>query len=668
MTKCHPGGAVGVLCLLLGVAGPAAARPDDAFTAHQEPQGQETQESTFSPLKGLSIEQLMEIDVTSVSRRSEPVSRAAAAITVLTADDIRRSGANNLPDVLRLATSLEVAQSNGNTWAISSRGFNTTTANKLLVLIDGRSIYTPLYSGVFWDAQDVMLEDIDRIEIIRGPGAALWGANAVNGVINVITRSSRDTQGALVTAGGGTGQEEAFTSLRQGGKLGMGTTWRAYGKYSARDSLDLANGESARDPLRRGQAGFRLDHTVALTEGGDKPAAGSSEFTLQGDAYHGLAGQTVVVRADTILDGANLLGRWSRSYSAGSSSDLQVYYDFTHRDIPEWFEEHRHTLDIDYQHRRTIGTGQEVVWGAGYRVTHDEVGNSAGVAFLPDSVTENLFSAFAQDEIALRPHLRLTVGTKLEHNHWTGFEVQPSVRFAWTPDDRRTLWGAVSRAVRTPTRYDEDIVFYTAAGTPLLTGSNGFEAESMIAYELGYRNQLSSVLAIDAAAYYNDYDDLRSFVPAAGTVFPYHFGNQLRASTRGFELRATAQAAPWWRLIGGYAWFDKSLNLEPGSLDPTGGKQEGNDPRSRFSLRSQMDLPHALELDGTLRYVGRLPSPVVPAYTELDLRIGWQASDAFGFSLVGENLLHDHHPEFGPPTPLRQEVQRSLYGKVTWRF
>jgi iron complex outermembrane receptor protein len=668
VTKCHPGGAVGALCLVLAVAG-AAARADEPARARQDPPGQETPEATgFSPLKGLSIEQLMEIDVTSVSRRSEPVSRAAAAITVLTADDIRRSGANNLPDVLRLATSLEVAQSNGNTWAISSRGFNTTTANKLLVLIDGRSIYTPLYSGVFWDAQDVMLEDIDRIEIIRGPGAALWGANAVNGVINVITRSSRDTAGALVTLGGGTGQEEGFTSFRQGGKLGTETTWRAYGKYSYRDSLDFADGESARDPLRRGQAGFRLDHTMALADGGGQPAAGSSAFTLQGDAYHGLAGQTVVVRADTVLDGANLLGRWSRSYAAGSSSDLQVYYDYTHRDIPEWFEERRHTLDVDYQHRRTIGTRQEVVWGGGYRVTHDEVGNSAGVAFLPDSVTENLFSAFAQDEIALRPHLRLTLGTKLEHNHWTGLEVQPSVRLAWTPDDRRTLWGAVSRAVRTPTRYDEDIVFYTAAGTPLLTGSNGFEAESMIAYELGYRNQVSPVLAFDAAAYYNDYDHLRSFVPAAGTVFPYHFGNQLRASTRGLELRATAQTAPWWRLIGDYAWFDKSLNLAPASLDPTGGKAEGDDPRSRFSLRSQMDLPHALELDGTLRYVGRLPSPVVPAYTELDLRIGWQANDAFGVSLVGQNLLHDHHPEFGPPTPLREEVQRSFYGKVTWRF
>jgi iron complex outermembrane receptor protein len=668
VTNCHLRGAVGALCLVLAAAVPAAARLDDPSRALQDPQGQESPEPALSPLKGLSIEQLMEIDVTSVSRRSEPVSRAAAAITVLTADDIRRSGANNLPDVLRLAVSLEVAQSNGNTWAISSRGFNTTTSNKLLVLIDGRSIYTPLYSGVFWDAQDVMLEDVDRIEIIRGPGAALWGANAVNGVINVITKSSRDTQGALVTLGGGKGEEEGFTSFRQGGKLGTGTTYRAYGKYSYRDSLDFADGGSARDPLRRGQAGFRLDHTVALREDGGQPAAGSSAFTLQGDAYHGLAGQTVVVRADTVLDGANLLGRWTRSYAAGSATDLQVYYDFTHRDIPRWFEEHRHTLDVDYQHRRTIGTQQEVVWGAGYRVTHDEVGNSAGVAFLPDHLTENLFSAFAQDEIALRPHLRLTVGTKLEHNHWTGFEVQPSVRFAWTPDDRRTLWGAVSRAVRTPTRYDEDIVFYTAAGTPLLTGSNGFAAESMVAYELGYRNQLSPGLAIDVATYYNDYDHLRSFEPAAVTVFPYHFGNQLRASTRGFELRATAQAAPWWRLLGGYAWFDKSLNLAPTSLDPTGGKLEGNDPRSRFTLRSQMDLPHALELDGALRYVGRLPSPVVPAYTELDLRIGWQANDAFGFSLVGENLLHDHHPEFGPPTPLREEVQRSLYGKITWRF
>lgn len=610
-----------------------------------------------SELKSLSIEQLMDIDVTSVSRRSEPVSGAAAAITVITGEDIRRSGANNLPDALRIAAGLEVAQSNGNTWAISARGFNTTTANKLLVLIDGRSIYTPLFSGVFWDVQDVMLEDIDRIEIIRGPGATLWGANAVNGVINILTKSSRDTQGRLATVGGGS-EERGFASFRQGGKMGEGTTYRAYGKYSYRDSLALADGGSARDPLRRGQAGFRLDRDVT----------GNGGLTLQGDAYHGLAGQTVVVRDDTTLDGANLLGRWTRTYAENSGSNLQVYYDYTHRQIPRWFEEHRHTLDVDYQHRWPVGPRQDLVWGAGYRITHDQVGNSPGVAFLPDSVTESLFSAFAQDEIALPRHLRLTVGSKFEHNRWTGFEAQPSLRFAWVPDDRRTLWAAISRAVRTPTRYDEDIVFYTS-GLPILEGSSAFKSEALLAYEIGYRVQPRTGLLVDFSTFYNVYDDLRSYEPAAPpAVFPYHFANKLNARTWGLEGRVSWQAASWWRLHAAYAYFDKNLSLDPTSYDPTDGTQEGNDPRSRAVLRSLMDLPRGFELDGTLRYVSRLPSPVVPAYTELDLRLGWQASERLELSLTGQNLLHARHPEFGPPSPLREEVQRGAYGKVTWRF
>jgi iron complex outermembrane receptor protein len=634
-----------VFCLALVAAAPAYPM-------------QEEQPARTPELKGLSIEQLMDIDVTSVSRRSEPVSGAAAAITVLTAEDIRRSGATNLPDALRITAGLEVAQSDGNTWAISSRGFNTTTSNKLLVLIDGRSIYTPLFSGVFWDVQGVMLEDIDRIEIIRGPGATLWGANAVNGVINILTKSARDTQGTLVTVGGGN-RQEATGAFRQGGKVGSGLAYRAYGQYSYEDSLAFANGDSARDPLRRGQAGFRLD----------RADAGSGALTFQGDAYHGLAGQTVVVNADTVLDGANLLGRWSSTYAENSGSDLQIYYDYTHRQIPQWFEEHRHTLDVDYQHRRALGVRQELVWGAGYRITHDDVGNSPGVAFLPDRVTESLLSAFAQDEVKLERHLRLTLGTKLEHNHWTGFEVQPSVRLSWVPDDRRTLWGAISRAVRTPTRYDEDIVFYTAAGTPLLEGSNAFVSEELLAYELGYRTQVRTGLAVDVTTFYNVYDHLRSNEPAAPpAAFPYHFANRLSADTWGAELRVSAQAASWWRLHAGYAYLGKSLSLDPRSYDPTGGKNEGDDPANRFVLRSLMDLPDRFELDGTLRYVARLPSPVVPAYTELDLRLGWNATDALELSLTGQNLLHARHPEFGPPSPLRQEVQRSVYGKVTWRF
>jgi iron complex outermembrane receptor protein len=644
LTKPHPRQAAGVFCLLLAAAPALPA--------------QEAQRPPASDLKRLSLEELMEIDVTSVSRRSEPVSGAAAAITVITGEDIRRSGATNLPNALRISAGLQVAQSNGNTWAISSRGFNTTTANKLLVLIDGRSIYTPLFSGVFWDVQDVPLEDIERIEIIRGPGATLWGANAVNGVINILTRSARDSQGTLVSLGAGN-EQRALVTARQGGTLANGTAYRVYGRYSYMDSLALASGDGAHDPLRRGQAGFRLD----------REDGGAGAFTFQGEAYHGLTGQTVVVTADTVLDGANLVGRWTRNYSENSGTDLQVYYDYTHREIPLWFEEHRHTLDVDYQHRLPFGSRHEVVWGGGYRVTHDQVGNSPGVAFLPDSVTESLFSAFAQDEIALATHVRLTLGTKLEHNHWTGFELQPSARLAWTPNEHRTLWGAVSRAVRTPTRYDEDIIFFNAAGGVTLQGSPSFQSEELLAWELGYRIQPRTGLLVDIAAFYNVYDNLRSYEPTAPpAVFPYHFGNKLEGDTWGIEMRASLQATPWWRLHAAYTYLGKDLALDPGSYDPTDGKLEGNDPRSRFVLRSQMDLARGFELDGTLRYMGRLPSPVVPAYTELDLRLGWHATDRLELSLVGQNLLHARHPEFGAPTPLRHEVQRGAYGKVTWRF
>jgi len=612
-----------------------------------------------SELKKMSIEELMEIDVTSVSRRSERVSGAAAAITVITGEDIRRSGANNLPDALRLSVSLHVAQFDGRTWAISARGFNITTANKLLVLIDGRSVYTPLFSGVFWDVQDIMLEDVERIEVIRGPGATLWGANAVNGVINILTKSARDTQDRLANLGGGS-EERAFGSFRQGGKIGESTFYRAYGKYSYRDALAFEDGSSARDPLRRAQAGFRVDRDM------DPKSPGRGSFTLQGDAYKGTSGEAI--RADTDLDGGNLLGRWSRSTAEDAGLDVQVYYDRTHRLIPDSFEEHRDTVDLDFQQRFPLGRRHDIVWGGGYRVTSDEVENSASVAFLPDHRTQSLFSAFLQDEVEISPSLRLTAGSKLEVNDSTGLEVQPSVRFAWTPSETRTVWAAVSRAVRTPTRLDEDLRFLAG---PVVTvrGDRDFESEELIAYELGYRRQPLRNLVLDAALFYNVYDNLRSQeTSATPSGLPVVLANKLEAETWGLELRASYQPLAWWRLYAGYALFDKELRLDPDSRDPTGGKFEGNDPRHRFMLRSLADLPGGFELDGLLRYVDELPFPAVEAYTELDLRLGWRATDRLDLSLVGQNLLHGSHPEFGIPSPTRQEVERGLSGKVTWRF
>ena len=607
-----------------------------------------------SELRRLSIEELMEIDVTSVSKRSEPVFRAAAAISVITREDMRRSGVSSLPEALRLASSLHVARFNSGTWAVSARGFNINTANKMLVLIDGRSIYTPLFSGVFWDVQDVVLEDVERIEVIRGPGATLWGANAVNAVVNIITKSARDTQGSLVSVSAGT-EDRGIGAVRHGGRLGEKVWYRAYGKYRYLDSLALATGESAEDPLRMAQGGFRVD--------GD--ASDRDAFTLQGDAYKGLAGSPI--RSDSDLEGGNLLGRWSRRLSEESNLELQVYWDRTYRRVPGQFEEHRDTWDVDFQHRLPFGRRHDVVWGGGYRVSRDDVESTPLLAWIPNRDTQELFNVFVQDEVALiEDRLQLTVGSKFEVNESTGLEVQPSIRLGWTPDDRHTVWGAVSRAVRTPTRIDEDTRFLVGSVT-LLSGSRDFESEELLAYEVGYRVQPRPALSVDLAAFYNVYDNLRSQEPVvAGRPFPVVLDNKLEADTYGFELRANFQAATWWRWHAGYAYFEKDLRLDPDSRDPTGGLGEGNDPEHRFSLRSMIDLPGSVELDAWLRYVDRLPFPALAEYTELDLRLGWRPTDRLELSLVGQNLLHDQHAEF--PAPRQEEVERSVYGKATWRF
>lgn len=607
-------------------------------------------------LKRLSIEELMEIDVTSVSRRAERLHEAAAAIVLITQEDLRRSGVTSLPEALRLVNSLHVARQTQRDWAISARGFNITTANKMLVLIDGRSVYTPLFSGVFWDVQDTLLEDVERIEVIRGPGATLWGANAVNGIINVITRKAADTQGGLVTAGAGT-EERGFGAARYGGTLGESGHYRVYGKYFDRDSLVLANGADARDSRWMGQGGFRADWSASERDA----------FTLQADAYTGRTGETL--RDDTNLDGGNLLGRWSRRLAEDSDLELQVYWDRTHRYIPDLFEEHLDILDLDFQHRFPVAERHDLVWGFGYRRHHDRVGNSDAVGFFPPRRDFDLFSLFVQDEVSLLgDRLAVTAGTKLEHNDSTGFEVQPSLRAAWKASERRTLWAAVSRAVRTPTRIDEDVVFFLPNGSPIIEGSRAFESEEVLAYELGYRIQPYPELLLDVATFYNVYDNLRTQEPLGSAPLPRVLLNNLEAETLGLELRVNTQPMQGWSLQMAYAWLDKDLRLEPGSRDPFGGLAEGNDPEHRATLRSLIDLPGGFELDGWLRYVSALPSPTVDDYMELDLRLGWRASDALELSLVGQNLLHESHAEFGPATPFREEVERGFYGKVAWRF
>src|SRR5437764_1520207 len=457
-------------------------RPDSSLTADS--------------LKKLSIEQLMGVEVTSVSKRPERLSQTASAIQVITQDDIRRSGAASLAEALRLASNLQVAQLDSRQWAISARGFNSTAANKLLVLIDGRTVYTPLFSGVFWDVQEVPLADIDRIEVISGPGATLWGANAVNGVINVITKDAKDTQGFLLSGGGGTEQRD-FGSVRYGGAVGTGVRARIYGRGFGRDATAFPSGRDAADKWHLGQGGFRSDWD----------GASASRVTVQGDLYDGRIAQDSA--GDIAVAGRNVMAKWSRTLSERSSLAAQVYYDRTHRDIPGLFGEDLDTYDVDLQHRTRLGDRHDVVWGLGYRNINDRtaIGSDSTLAFLPLHVAREWFTGFVQDEIALVPNrVHVTVGTKIEHNDYTGFEIQPSGRVSWRPGSSGTLWMAVSRALRTPSRIDREL-FAPAKPPYFLAGGPDFHSEEEVAYELGYRYQ-HRTLGLSVAAFDSRYHDL----------------------------------------------------------------------------------------------------------------------------------------------------------------
>lgn len=627
-------------------------------------------------LKKLSLEDLMQLDVTSVSKRPEPFKFAPAAIQVITGDDIRRSGASSLPEALRLAGNLQVAQKNSHDWAISARGFNTSLANKMLVLIDGRTVYTPLFAGVFWDQQDYLLEDIDRIEVISGPGGTLWGANAVNGVINITTKSAKDTQGLYLEGGGGSYLRD-FGGARYGGALTSNVFFRVYGKYFDREDQVFSDGSDASDSWNMGRGGFRLDAETFLQD----------TFTLQGDYYAGHENFPTGGRAN--VGGGNILSRWSHTFSDESDMSLQFYYDRTHLvdpvpasvnpfQPPGLLIDDLDTYDLDFQHRFGLAGRHHFVWGGNYRFTHEVDQNAPNLAFLPETLNHTLVGGFVQDEITLLENLSLTLGTKLEHNDYTGFEVEPSGRLQWNATPRHMFWGSVSRAVRTPSRVDRDEQLPTGlpAGLPqyILQGNSDFVSETLIAYELGYRAQLGRKISVSVSTFYNDYDDIRSLSASPTTIFPFTFENNIEAETYGVELSATYQLLDWWRLGGGYNFLKEHLRVKSGKMDVNEAHNETADPEQQFFLRSSMDLPQNLELDAGLRWVDRLPinnGPtvrMVPSYFELNARLAWRPTKNLEFSIVGQNLLHDHHPEYGFPGPNRVEIKRSAYGKVTWRF
>ena len=601
------------------------------------------------PLADLSLEELSRIEVTSVSRRTERLVDAAASIFVVTQEDIRRSGVTSLAEALRLAPNLLVARTSASGYAISARGFNNSIGNKLLVLIDGRIVYTPLFSGVFWDSQDVMLEDVDRIEVISGPGATLWGANAVNGVINVITRPAGETQGGLAYAGVGT--KENGVGLRFGGTLDSGARYRVYGKFFDRDHTLRQSGVPVRDAWHRGQVGFRVDWKRE-----------SDGLTLQGDAYDGSLEQAAPGQQQ--ISGANLLARWDRKLEGGSSLRLQAYYDRTERDIPGTFSQKLDTFDVEFQHALAPGARHNVIWGGGYRYANDAVQNSAGLAFLPAERALHWANVFIQDEIALQPDLRLTLGAKVEHNDYTKREFLPGARLAWKPTANTLLWGALSRAVRAPARLDRDL-FVPAQPPFVLAGGPNFRSEVSNTLEAGYSAAAAHGISYSVTVLRHEHDRLRSIEPGPGGVRV--LDNKVEGTTSGIEAWGTYQPRPGWRLSAGALLLRQRLRAKPDSLDPNGATAQGNDPDYQVMLRSGFDLGASGELDVMVRRVGALPSPPVPAYTAVDVNYSWALRRDFRLSFVVQNLFDKRHPEFGTAAT-RSEIGRAAYLKATWQF
>ena len=668
----------GLLALALALPFPTAAQPPPA-----------------EDLTELSLEELLQLQVTSVAKRDQPWRESAAAIHVITAEDLRRSGATSIPQALRQVPGLQVAQIDASKWAVSARGFDGQFANKLLVLIDGRSIYTPLFAGVFWELQDTPLEDVERIEVIRGPGAALWGANAVNGVINVVTKDAADTQGGLLALGSGN-EERGFATFRYGGKLGEQTHYRIFGKGFDRDGTAASGllpggpsgggrGADANDDWDGLRGGFRIDRK-----------AGADRLTVSGEIFDhtlGRAGTGVSFEPpfrrplSEPVDGAggHLLARWSHVTQAGSDWALQLYFDRSEY-ISEIFDDRRDTVDLDWQHRFAIGRRHDFVWGLGFRSSSDREGSRFST-FDPESEDHQVLSAFVQDELTTAgERLRFILGTKLEHNDYTGTEVQPNLRLLWTPGPKSALWASVARAVRTPARAETGarlianvlrqptgtVAFVTAFGDPEVA------SEELLACELGYRFQPTSNLFVDLAAFRNDYQNVIALTPGMPffeppppfphVVAPLQVTNAAEGETHGLEASVVWAGGRGWRLFGGYTFLDMELTAPPGVVLVS---EPGDVPRHQVLLRSSLDFAHRGEWDVLVQYVDELTRPGIAGYYRVDTRLGWRPWDAVELSLVVENALDERHSEFSSTiagTTVLTEIERSVHGKVTWRF
>jgi iron complex outermembrane receptor protein len=639
-------------------------------------------------LTSRSIEDLMNIQVTSVSKTEQKLSQAASAVFVITPDDIRRSDATNIPDLLRMVPGLDVARINANTWAVSARGLNARFSNELLVLMDGRTVYSPTTGGVFWDVLDLPLGNVERIEVIRGPGASVWGANAVNGVINIITRKASETQGGLLVAGDGN-VEQGFGTIQYGGRAGKGTDYRVYAKYLNHDEFPSLTGGDGGDGWRMLRGGFRSDSVL------------SSKDTLmfQGDLYSAREGTptsefvltpiptTQNVELLVNLSGGFLEGVWNHTSSPHSNTSLQLSYDAYKRN--DQLRESRRTFNLDFQHNFCGWTRQNIVWGLTYRYSASQSDGILGISLVPPDLNTQLFSSFVQDEIVVVPdHLFLTIGAKLEHNYYTGFGTMPGARVAWTPTKRHTLWAAISRTERTPAETDAALrapagQFPGPGGIPVLLtlfGNPRIDNEESVDYEMGYRTMVSQQLSIDFTAYYNDYSHQETSepstpflvnTPSPHLVLPLVSENLMHGETHGMEIAVNWKATNRWTLSPGYAFEQIHMHLAPTSQDTTSvSGAQGSSPVNAAQLRSHVSLARGLAWDTSGYFVGRLTDPREPSYTRLDTGLSWKLGERIALSLAGQNLLRGRHEEFFDTTGSSQStlIKRSAYAKVEWRF
>jgi iron complex outermembrane receptor protein len=632
-------------------------------------------------LSRMDVEDLMNVKVTSVSKREQSLARTAAAVFVINQDEIRRSGASNIPDLLRMAPGVDVEQIDANAWAISVRGFNSRYSNKVLVLIDGRTVYTPSYSGVYWEHLDMPLENIDRIEVIRGPGASVWGANAVNGVISIFTKSSKDTKGGLVTAGGGS-HVHALGLVQYGGAAGKDGAYRVFGKSFEIGNSAMPDGSPAADHWMRVHGGFRADWDLSR----------SDSLTVQGDLFANQASQTrrsgFAPPPPEPMDatGGDLSARWNHTLAGGSQTSFQTYYD-TYRRADTGVPEVLRTFDLDFQHHIAAGDRHDIVWGLGYRVSTSGVSPGYALAFSPPSRKDSLYSGFVQDEIRASDSLWLTIGCKLEHNAYTGVEIEPSVRLAWSPPSgRHTLWAAASKAIRQPDRWETSVQVALPA-IPISSdlvyvvkffGNPRIKDEEIRDYELGYRTEFTKTLLFDATTFLSFYHHLLTSEPQpmfvipgspAQLVLPMLYDNKAHAVTYGGELSLRWNATSRWRISPGYSYLHATIRQDPSSQGPAGYGLTDGFPRHMLQIRSSVNLSRRTEFDQSLYYTARLPGGSIPGHARLDLRLARRLGERAEISLVGQNLLRPRSMEYGDSLGIigTQSV-RSVYTQIRWKF